>query len=265
MPFTWKLKPSSAGALLGLNKYKTRTQALAEAWRDRKPALFKQTMRSLNVQGTIREVARNAIGESDALCRAIEFGVNSQSKAGRDKAMSDIKQEAYAGVQTRSRRAFANRIVDEARSEMYKATGIIQEQNGMNQAAKKQGKTFEEGNKRFYRLDIPGAPYQGVLWGLIDGFDHETNTIIEHKQRQNRLFYKIPVYERIQCFIYMKMLGVHRVQLIQTFDGQQKEHIILWDENEWEKIYQGLVQCVRDLNRTITDPQWCRQLVQSLC
>ena len=52
----------------------------------------------------------------------------------------------------------------------------------------------------------------------------------------------------------MKMLGVHRVQLIQTFDGQQKEHIILWDENEWEKIYQGLVQCVRDLNRTITDP-----------
>ena len=50
------------------------------------------------------------------------------------------------------RRAFANRIVDEARSEMYKATGIIQEQNGMNQAAKKQGKTFEEGNKGFIVL-----------------------------------------------------------------------------------------------------------------
>jgi hypothetical protein len=265
MPFTWKLKPSSAGALLGQNKYKTRDQALAEALRDRKPALFKQIMHCLHVAQTSRESARDAIAESDTLCSAIEHGVRSQTKSGRDEALANIRKEVFSGVQTRSRRQVAKRILDEARSEMYKATGIIQEQRGMDQAAKKQGKTFEDGNKRFYRLDLPGEPYGGVLWGLIDGFDKESGTIIEHKQRQNRFFQNIPAYERIQCFIYMKMLGVHRAQLIQTFDGEQREHMILWDEEEWTTIYTGLVQCIRDLNRALKDTVWCKQLVQSLC
>ena len=265
MPFQWKLKPSSAGALLGVNKYKSRTQSLAEAWRDRKPGLFKQTMQLLDIQQTKREVIRDAIGESDSMCHAIEQGVLSQTKSGRDKALAKIKEEAYSGVQTRSRKAFADRMVNEARSEMYKATGILQEETSLNKSAKKQGKTFDKGNKKFYKLDIPGEPYGGVLWGLIDGFDPETNTIIEHKQRQNRIFFKIPKYERIQCFIYMKMLGVQRVQLIQTFDDQQREDIIVWNEKEWAAIYQGLVQCVCDLNRTLYDSVWCKQLVKSLC
>lgn len=265
MPFTWKLKPSSAGALLGQNKYKSREKALAEAFRERKPAQFKQAMRSLRVQFTSRETARNAIADSDTLCGAIEYGVRSQSKVGREEALASIREEAYSGVQTRTRHAAAERIVQEARSEIYRATGILQEQQGLDLAAKKQGKTFEDGNKKFYKLEVPGKPFGGVLWGLIDGFDKESNTIIEHKQRQNRLFYKIPSYERIQCFIYMKMLGVRRVQLIQTFEGEQSEHTIVWDEEEWATIYNGLVECVKDLNRALSDPAWCKKLVQSLC
>ena len=264
MPFAWKLKPSSAGALLGYNKYKTREQALAEAWREKKPAQFKIVMKMLRATATKEEQAKAVIRKSAAIQEAIQVGVCSGSRKGRAIAIDNIKLEAYAGVQTRSQRLAANNVVKQARSEMYKANGIRREDSGIQRSAKKQKKTFEAGNKKFYKLDLPGSPHAGVMWGLIDGFDHESGTIIEHKQRQNRIFHSIPRYERIQCFIYMKMLDVKRVQLIQTFEDEQREDMIYWDPDEWRTIHEGLVTCIEDLNRTQRDGAWRKTLVKSL-
>jgi hypothetical protein len=61
-----------------------------------------------------------------------------------------------------------------------------------------------------------------MIGGLIDGFDAKTGTIIEHKNRRNRLFSHIPMYEKIQMYVYMKVKECKRATLVQTYSKKTK-------------------------------------------
>ena len=51
----WKLSPHLAGALVGKNKYKTRTQALATEFKRQQPKLWKEAMKALKAKTTAEE------------------------------------------------------------------------------------------------------------------------------------------------------------------------------------------------------------------
>ncbi|MDA7838883.1 hypothetical protein N9A45_00950 [bacterium] len=71
-------------------------------------------------------------------------------------------------------------------------------------------------------------------------------------------------YERVQCFVYMKMLKVKRAKLVETYGDEQREYVIEWDDATWRRIEQSIVQVVRDLNRAERDVELRNELIAEI-
>jgi hypothetical protein len=75
--------------------------------------------------------------------------------------------------------------------------------------------------------------------GKIDGFIEDEDTLIEAKTRTRRLL-GFPVYEKVQCELYMRMKKVTRCKLIESFDGESATHIYESDPELVSQITRGL-------------------------
>ena len=151
------------------------------------------------------------------------------------------------------------------------ATTIIQTSKGTNAENKdltivqKKAPTVRSGNTKSYFYNIPGTPYGAFVIGKIDGFDEKTKTVIELKHRTRGLFNHLRDYEKVQCFMYMKMLKVNKAKLIETYEGEQREYNIKWDESFWQMIKKGLLEALEQLNQAEKNEQlrerWINELM----
>ena len=141
--------------------------------------------------------------------------------------------------------------------------GINAENTDLKQVQKKAPATMA-GNTKSYFYHIHGNPYGAFIIGKIDGFDPETKTVIELKHRARGLFNRLRDYEKVQCFIYMKMLKVKKAKLIETYQGVQKEYNIEWDEDFWATIFKGLLKAIRTLNRAEVDKNLRNEWIEYL-
>lgn len=70
------------------------------------------------------------------------------------------------------------------------------------------------------------------LVGIIDG--RRGDSIVEIKNRQRRLFGKVPTYEYVQCQVYMKLTGVRKCIFIESFGDVSKEYTLEFSDAFWE-------------------------------
>ena len=90
-------------------------------------------------------------------------------------------------------------------------------------------------DNRFYKMGLRDSDtYSWTLGGRIDGLDKDTGELIEIKNRINRLFYKLRDYEKVQIFIYMKLLDKQEATLIENFKDEMNTILIKWDEKFWQ-------------------------------
>ena len=251
----WKLRASEIGALLGRNKYKTTTQALADVFARHDRTRWKQAKDIAGVQNP-EEIGRLALRSCGAAKDAIGSAVLTATRESTRDALKNVHTALYhqePHVMTRTqRKAFEQRAkcaVDVAKRIIYTEIGKQKEDKGLDQHARRTGRDVGRRNNKYYRLNGP----QYVIWGMIDGYDETTGTVIEHKQRQNRLFRHMPAYERVQCILYMKMTNSTRATLVQTYGDQQSTFDVAWDVDEWEAIECGLREVVQNLNQLKND------------
>ena len=83
------------------------------------------------------------------------------------------------------------------------------------------------------------------LYGKIDGMINN-DTIIEIKNRQNRLFHWIPTYEYIQIQIYMHIFGFKKAILVEHYQNQYKAHHVKFDPVYVKDICDSLISIVKD-------------------
>ena len=60
----------------------------------------------------------------------------------------------------------------------------------------------------------------------------------------------------------MKMLKVKRAKLVETYQSEQREYVIEWDDDTWRRIEEGIVQVVHDLNAAETDVGFRNELIE---
>ena len=60
----------------------------------------------------------------------------------------------------------------------------------------------------------------------------------------------------------MKMLKTKRAKLIETYEGEQREYVIEWDDATWRRIEKCIVQVVCDLNRAEQDVEFRNELLE---
>lgn len=87
--------------------------------------------------------------------------------------------------------------------------------------------------------------------GMVDGIiEHENKKyILEIKNRKNRIFNKIPLYEHIQLLIYSKLLNINNIIFLQKHNDKQKTDFIL-DFND-DELYNTIMKRLIDYTNLI--------------
>lgn len=98
------------------------------------------------------------------------------------------------------------------------------------------------------------------LVGLIDGRKDE-DTIVEIKNRQKRLFGYVPLYEYIQCQVYMKLTGTEKCTLIEQFGENSNSFDIDFSYTMWEL---EILPALREFAQEITEEKSTSSLPSSV-
>ena len=93
----------------------------------------------------------------------------------------------------------------------------------------------------FYKMDI--CTIEGTLYQIVGRIDRiqlnedGSRTLVEIKNRANRLFGRVRDYEEIQCQTYLQMLkDIKYCRLIEQFNDERKSYLIEKDDEKWKDI-----------------------------
>ena len=92
----------------------------------------------------------------------------------------------------------------------------------------------------FYTYDI--CTIEGTLYQIVGRVDRiqmnedGTRTLVEIKNRANKLFGRVRDYEAVQCQTYLQMLkDIQYCRLIEQFNDEKKGYLIEKDDEKWTK------------------------------
>lgn len=89
--------------------------------------------------------------------------------------------------------------------------------------------------------------------GRPDGFSPQRQTVVEHKHRAHHLLKYVPLHERVQCHLYMYVLGVSDAELVETFGNQQVVHRVPFDVEFFESVRRVVQTHSSDFNEFLGD------------
>lgn len=152
-------------------------------------------------------------------------------------ANTSVRDTACAMVRT-----IATKASVQARSQTtslaYKSVGTV-----LEDAAR-----FQDSGTRRVRVDSDVGPLRRYkrfatiarLCGRPDGIVRNASgqivDLVEYKQRMNRLFGSVPLYEQIQLHAYMFLCDLTQATLCETFNGTQAIHVIKFDPTLWDNV-----------------------------
>jgi hypothetical protein len=191
--------------------------------------------------------------------KKIQVNVEVAKKAFEVSKLDQVRKATIAVEKT----SVAQNIRKVATTTIQTTKGIQAEDRDLKQVQKTQPHV-REGNRKAHFYSIYDRPYGAFIIGYIDGFDTKTGTLIELKHRSRGLFNELREYERVQCFVYMKMLRVKQAKLVETYGDEQREYHILWDDATWRRIETIIMQVVRDLNKAENDAAFRNELIEEL-
>jgi hypothetical protein len=111
--------------------------------------------------------------------------------------------------------------------------------------------SIKDNNKKLYSIFVNKSYnkllyYTTIISGFIDGIveDSDNRYIVEIKDRQNKLFYKVPDHEITQITIYMKMTNIYECHHIERYKDEFKTEIIKFDNEKWNIIEKKIINFV---------------------
>ena len=123
----------------------------------------------------------------------------------------------------------------------YEKRCFERKKKDLDRLEKKENIKITQRNSQFGNLVINISDvYKIIISGRTDGYNEEEQYIIETKHRKNRLFGKVPVYERVQCEIYMRMFECSKCYHTETFREESNETLLEMDDKLWKQILDGL-------------------------
>jgi hypothetical protein len=111
-----------------------------------------------------------------------------------------------------------------------------------------------DSNAQVYRLAVPLPEGHTVhLAGRVDGWHAGKKIIVEVKNRQRRLMYKIPKYERVQVEAYLRMTGADSCEFMEKFGGDSWSTLVHADDALWGTILARLAEFAANYVKLLAD------------
>src|SRR6056300_1561120 len=214
---------SSVATAIGLG-FKKQPELVEELWKKYSPKTF---------EGQTKEDAALEILTANPMTEKIlRDAENFKSESSTDvdqKVRAVYHQIEHSGLQPKE----IVLVKDHLRKTLY-----------TNHGTRNENKTADADNAKlveddtFYKMDIctiEGTLYQIV--GRVDRIQHNedgSRTLVEIKNRANKLFGRVRDYEAVQCQTYLQMLkDVKFCRLIEQFNDERKSYLIEKDDEKW--------------------------------
>lgn len=218
------LKASDVASMIDKNRFKKPDEIVMNLWCTYSPQTFKGK--------TKEQVALEAIAESSVARDLLEDAYRFRSVSS-----SSVEQKVRAITnQLHTRSGLTDTKLDAAveyiRKTLFTNHGIRHE---AAVAAAAPGFQVDETLYRYDVCTIEGTVYEIV--GRIDRLvanEDGTLTIVEIKNRVNKLFRTVRDYEDIQCQTYMEMLNIDTCTLLEQYNDHVCTHPIRRNTHQWK-------------------------------
>ena len=173
----------------------------------------------------------------------------------QDRVVSPaVKQEtaakADAALKTDVARTLPAEVQTVIAHDVQLQRGVKREASNVDNVQQTTGRVVTTRNDTYMDcklFDVPlpgddGVCRIGEVWlsGMIDGAFADTGHVVEVKERRNRLFHRVVLYECVQLHCYMHLKKTSRALLRERFDEETEEHWVDFDPAFWDECLQKL-------------------------
>lgn len=218
------LKASDVASMVGKNTFKKPDEVLTDLWAKYSPETFTGRTKE---QLALEAIAGSTVA-GDLLDDAKRF-VSQNSSSVEQKARAVANQlVARSGLEGPALKAAGEYI----RKTLYVNHGTRHEETTADLDP-----TFKT-DDTFYTYDV--CTIEGTLYQIVGRIDRlvanadGTLTIVEIKNRANKLFRTVRDYEEVQCQTYMEMLNIDSCKLMEQHDDQVFTHLIRRQKDRWD-------------------------------
>ena len=102
-------------------------------------------------------------------------------------------------------------------------------------------------------VGIPDTEIEYLISGYIDGVELNNHRIIELKNRQNRLFNRVPLYEQVQCQAYLFLTGLTICEHTENFRGTLQSTTLHYEPVFWNHILERLNEVMLAVDGLLKD------------
>lgn len=134
---------------------------------------------------------------------------------------------------------------EELRAVRNKCMGSREECPALDLYESVHGVKVTDRNDRLYVMRLRAGAQEFEIRGKIDGLQRQTNApdvLVEIKNRRNRLFGGIPIYEKVQLEVYLRMLDLQKAALFQRHKASGAHSTLRYGRNDalWTEVVAGL-------------------------
>ena len=223
------IRASDVAAIIGRNQYKPRSEILNDMWKKYRPETFRGQ--------TKNDKAVEALGASVEAQRVLASAVSVRAK--NSEEVQQVFETARLAVSSDANLTETQKteVIEHLRSKVYTSHGTRSEAKTSDKVELEEGVRLVTDNT-FYNIPLCTIGTNDfVITGRIDRIEVKpdgSRTLVEIKNRTNRLFRRVVDYENIQVQVYLQMLGLIHARLVEQYNNQVLSHEIVRDEELWD-------------------------------
>ena len=251
------LNASDTAAAAGLNRYKSPEEIASKHTRTEAQRLIESTVTKDELRQLVSEVSGNHGGSVPKVEEVVLTKAKKNAEQAVQKAKQELKQavtpeavaEAKSNLVQAQKKAVkpSFRMLQQLKKELTsvsnKQMGTVHETSATDMYEQDFGEVVTNRNDRRYTMHLNTENgHEFEIRGYIDGLTGGGKVLFEAKNRQRHLFWKIPLYEKVQLEVYMRMLDLEQAILFQRNPSTQESGRLSYtkDDTLWKKVLDGL-------------------------
>lgn len=220
---------SELASLIGLNPYNSIYESMIKFCEKN----HKDIIKNIDLKADVEKI-KDILKDNQKIFKIEDFKTNNSNDLikQRDELIKNIKGLELNDEQKKE----VEKLI---KTHTNKIHGIFNESNVLLEYSKKFEKKINSDSKY---LSKKYCDYQGNKWylgGKIDAIS-EDDIIIEVKNRVNKLFYELKLYEKPQIYTYMTILNLQKSHLVEYRNDEMNVIEESFDKDYWKEITEKL-------------------------
>lgn len=254
---------SKVSNLCGQNKFTPQEECFFNAYKKNNVDQYNKLLRKLKRED--KNEQNKKIIKSLNVEKELETAISSTKNSDRTKALKHIQQkieQKFESMPEEQQKKLIKNVKKQADTYIKTEIGTNREEISLDNFETSEGISITSRNDELFYGHIKSDNVNLKIGGKIDGVNEKEKVLIEHKQRLNRLFDSIPLYEKWQLMLYLYFLSLEKAILIQTYKDQQISMEFEWSDEFWEIVVKKIRESLEKYYVIVSDPKKLERLVK---